>query len=78
MSGSEIAYVLVHDERDYWLIDDLEVEDMLSETSVQLPIGFSRAVENVDIIDQGASIVKVWFNNYARTLRVILNWSGAI
>lgn len=77
VSAPSIAYVLVHDEGNYWLIDDLCVEDLLAEAGGFLPEGVEPAMEILDVINQGASATQFFNNPALGTLYIILHWFGS-
>jgi len=41
VGGADIAYVIVHDSGNQWLVDYLKIRDLLAETRVSLPSDFS-------------------------------------
>ena len=54
ITGTNISYVLVHDQGNFWLVDDLIVEDLLRDTTAEfLPQDFERSVEILDTINIG-------------------------
>jgi hypothetical protein len=77
VSGLNIAYVLIHDLGNYWIIDDLEVSDLLAETRVNLPANFAASHEEIDTVNQGESKWKLFLNKIIQTMRIILGWSGS-
>jgi len=77
VSGLNIAYVLIHDLGNYWIIDDLEVNDLLAETRVNLPANFAASHEEIDTVNQGESKWKLFLNKIIQTMRIILGWSGS-
>ena len=54
VAASNIAYVIVHDTGNYWLIDDLRVSDLLRETSAFQSQDSSSVFQTLDLIDSGA------------------------
>ncbi len=77
VSGSNIAYVIVHDSGNYWLIDDLRVDDLLRETSAyQSPDGTS-IMQVLDLIDMGEVCEYEFENNQEQFLKILLNWRGS-
>jgi len=77
VSGSDIAYVLVHDTGNYWLIDDLRVRDLLRETSAFQPPDSESMFQTLDTIDMGAMSTFEFNNNRLQTLKILLNWQGS-
>ena len=77
VSGSNIAYVIVHDTGNYWLIDDLRVRDLLRETSAFQPPDSESMFQTLDIIDIGAMSTYEFTNDQQQTLKLLLNWQGS-
>ncbi len=75
--ASDMAYVLIHDTGNYWLIDDLEVKDLLSNTRANLPVNFVVGAEDLDTINQGESKLKQFLNTMNQNIIIILGWSGS-
>jgi hypothetical protein len=77
VSGENIAYILVHDTGNYWLMDDLEVGDLLRTTTPLLSEGFTPSFQTLDLIDQDETITYAYENEGANELELIVNWSGS-
>jgi len=77
VSGSSIAYVIVYDWGNYWLIDDLRVRDLLRETKAFQPPDSTTMFETLDTINQGALSTYEFFNDQLQTLKILLNWQGS-
>jgi hypothetical protein len=77
VSADSMAYVLIHDSGNYWLIDDLEVGDLLSETKVNLPTNFVASHEEIVIINQGESKWKQFINGAYQTIKILVGWGGS-
>jgi hypothetical protein len=77
VSGSNIAYVIVHDTGNYWLIDDLRVRDLLRETSAFQPPDSTSVFQTLDTINQGATSTYEFTNDQQQTLKMLLNWRGS-
>jgi hypothetical protein len=77
VSGLNIAYVLIHDSGNFWIIDDLEVGDLLAETEVSLPTDFVARLEEIDTINQVQPKWKIFVNEIWQTIRIILGWGGS-
>ncbi|NIA09524.1 MAG: CHAP domain-containing protein [Nitrospiraceae bacterium] len=77
VSASNMAYVLVHDTGNYWIIDDLEVGDLLADTKAGLPQNFSSKTETLETIDQGDSTWIQFLNKIRQRIRILLGWGGS-
>jgi len=77
VSAPNMAYVLIHDSGNYWLIDDLEVGDLLAETKVNLPANFVASYEEIATINQGESKWKQFINGAYQTVRILVGWGGS-
>ena len=77
VSGDEIAYMLIHDSGNYWLIDDLQVEDLLRTTEQMMGSSYAMGTEALDLISQGLTAVYSFMNNGSSSFQVILNWAGS-
>ncbi|MDP3297265.1 MAG: peptidoglycan DD-metalloendopeptidase family protein [Thermodesulfovibrionia bacterium] len=77
VSAPNMAYVLIHDSGNYWLIDDLEVGDLLAESRAYLPDNFTVKSEYLNTINQSQSIWKSFFNKIRQTIKIILGWGGS-
>jgi hypothetical protein len=72
-----IAYVLVHDVGNYWLIDDLCVEDLLGQAEGFMAEGTDPAMEILELIAQGVTVTHLFNNPAFGFLQVILHWFGS-
>jgi len=77
VAAPNMAYVLVHDTGNYWLIDDLEIGDLLAEAKAYLPAEFIAEYEDIDTLDQDESKWKTFFNKIYQTIKIILGWGGS-
>ena len=77
VSGDDIAYMLIHDGGNYWLIDDLQVEDLLRTTEQMMGSGYAVGAEALDLINQGLTAFYSFMNNGSSSFQVILNWAGS-
>ena len=77
VSGDKIAYVLVHDTGNYWVVDDLEVTDVLSDCLVRLPVDYSVEREEVRRIDPSHDDSSEFYNSLRKSLRCVLGWGGS-
>ncbi len=77
VAAPNMAYVLVHDTGNRWLIDDLEIGDLLAEAKAYLPAGFLSEYEDLDTLDQNQPKWKTFFNKIYQTLKIILGWGGS-
>ncbi|MEA1901386.1 MAG: phosphodiester glycosidase family protein [Thermodesulfobacteriota bacterium] len=77
VAAPNMAYVLVHDTGNYWLIDDLEIGDLLAVAKAYLPASFIAEYENLDTLDQDQSKWKAFFNEIYQTIKIILGWGGS-
>lgn len=78
ITGTKISYVLVHDEGNFWLVDDLIVEDLLRDTTAKfLPQDFERSVEILDTINIGLPQETEFTNSTPQIMKIILNWGGS-
>lgn len=77
VSGENIAYVLAHDSGNYWLVDDLVVEDLLRSTTAYLGDDFGAALEDLALIDQGEQHSYTVDVTGGVDLELILNWGGS-
>ena len=77
ISAPNMAYVLVHDSGNYWLIDDLEIGDLLADVKVYLSADFLSKYEDLDTLDQDQEKWKTFFNEIYQTIKIILGWDGS-
>lgn len=77
ISGEDIAYILVHDSGNRWLIDDLMVEDLLRTSLAYLDGGFDPGLEVLDLIQLGGNYYFPFNVEPGVDLEVILNWGGS-
>lgn len=77
VSASSIAYVIVHDTGNYWLIDDLRVSDLLRETNAFQPPDATSMFQALDTIDEDATSTFEFTNDQQQTLKILLNWQGS-
>jgi len=77
VTSPSIAYVIVHDTGNYWLIDDLRVRDLLRETNAFQPPDSTSMFQTLDTIDKGATSTYEFTNNQQQTLKILLNWQGS-
>jgi len=77
VATSNIAYVIVHDTGNYWLIDDLRVSDLLRETNAFQSQDSSSVFQTLDLIDSGASSIYEFTNSQLQSLKILLNWKGS-
>ncbi len=78
VSGDNIAYVLIHDEGNYWLIDDLVVVDLLRETAAMLPEEYGPILEDLRTINPGGTAsFALQIEEIAHDLEILLNWGGS-
>ena len=75
--ASNIAYVIVHDSGNYWLIDDLRVSDLLRETNAFQSQDSASVFQTLDLIDSGASSIYEFSNSQLQSLKILLNWKGS-
>lgn len=78
VTTSNIAYVIVHDTGNYWLIDDLRVRDLLRETNAFQSAESSNVFQTLDLINSGTSSTYHFTNDQLQTLEILLNWKGSI
>jgi hypothetical protein len=75
VTGAGIDHVLIHDEGNFWLIDNLSVVDLLQQTLLLLPENLATILEKLETINPGATnsfIVSV--NGLTNQIELILNW----
>lgn len=77
VSANNMAYVLVHDTGNYWMIDDLEVGDLLADVKSGLPSNFSSKTESLETINQSESKWKKFWNKWQQKIKLILGWGGS-
>jgi murein tripeptide amidase MpaA len=77
VTASNIAYVIVHDTGNYWLIDDLRVRDLLRETSAFQAPQSSSVFQTLDTIDSGATSTYHFTVTEQQVLNILLNWKGS-
>ena len=77
ITSSNIAYVIVHDTGNYWLIDDLRVRDLLRETSAFQSSDATSMFQTLDTTDQGMTSTYDFMNGLQQTLKILLNWQGS-
>lgn len=78
ITGTNISYVLVHDQGNRWLVDDLMVEDLLRDTTAKfLPQDFERVIEILDTINIGLPQQTDFANSTPQIMKIILNWGGS-
>jgi hypothetical protein len=77
VSAPDMAYVLVHDSGNYWIIDDLEVSDLLAATKTYLPYNFTAKSEILKTFNQGESTWQKFYNIKKQSSEIILEWGGS-
>lgn len=77
VSAPNMSYVTVHDSGNYWLIDNLEVSDLLANTKSSLPGKYAKALEVSDTYNTGQSKQYVMNNTTLQSLYVVLSWAGS-
>ncbi len=77
VTASSIAYVIVHDTGNYWLIDDLRVRDLLRETNAFQSPTSTNVFQTLETIDMGASSTYQFTNDQMQSLNILLNWKGS-
>jgi hypothetical protein len=77
VSSSSIAYVIVHDTGNYWLIDDLRVRDLLRETNAFQPPDSTNVFQTLDTIGEGDVFTYEFTNSQQQILKILLNWQGS-
>jgi murein tripeptide amidase MpaA len=77
VTASNIAYVIVHDTGNYWLIDDLRVRDLLRETNAFQSPTSTNVFQTLETIDMGASSMFQFTNDQTQSLNILLNWQGS-
>lgn len=77
VKGNNLAYVLVHDSGNYWVADDLEVGDLLSQTKADVPSQYNSIIETLETIKLNTSTWKTLINKLRQYIRVILGWPGS-
>jgi hypothetical protein len=77
VTASNIAYVIVHDTGNYWLIDDLRVRDLLRETNAFQSPTSTNVFQTLETIDMGASSMYQFTNDQPQSLNILLNWKGS-
>ena len=77
VTASDIAYVIVHDTGNYWLIDDLRVRDLLRETNAFQSQDSTNVFQTLDTLDGEASATYEFTNNQKQILKILLNWKGS-
>ncbi len=78
VTGANIHHILVHDSGNFWLVDDLIVEDLLRDTAAKyLPSDFERALEILNTINIGSPVQTPFINSAIQLLKIILNWGGS-
>lgn len=77
VSADSMAYVLIHDSGNYWLIDDLEVEDIIAETQSNMAGKYSRVIETTESYNTGETKFFEFTNTTSQELNIVLNWAGS-
>lgn len=77
VTASNIAYVIVHDTGNYWLIDDLRVSDLLRQTNAFQSPDSTSMFQTLDTIDQSATSTYEFTNDQQQTLKILVNWQGS-
>ncbi|MEW5922904.1 MAG: T9SS type A sorting domain-containing protein [Candidatus Zixiibacteriota bacterium] len=78
VSGENISYVLVHDQGNYWIVDDLVVVDLLRESAGMLPEDYTTLLELLESIDPGVvQSFRFQVTEMAQELEIIMNWGGS-
>ncbi len=72
-----INHVIVHDMGNYWLIDDLEVQDLLGDAYEYFPGKFARPLQATNLYSQGETKTFELVNGSDRVLIVRLQWPGS-
>lgn len=77
VSAEKMSYILVHDSGNYWIVDDLEVEDILAESIIAIPGKFSRNVEVTDTYNTGDTKTINFQNPISQDLNIVFSWAGS-
>jgi len=77
VSGSNIAYVIVYDTGNYWLIDDLRVKDLLRETNAFQSPDSSSVAQTLETINEGETSEYEFYNDQLQILKILVNWAGS-
>lgn len=72
-----IDHVIVHDRGNFWLIDDLEVQDLLGDALEYFPGKFARPLQTTNLYSQGETKTFELINGNDRVLIVRLQWPGS-
>ena len=75
--GSNIAFVLAHDEGNYWVADDFEVSDLLADALSHLPAGSGAESEYLELIDYLGTYSAIIANSTTQAIDIILDWGGS-
>ena len=73
----DIAYVIVHDTGNFWLIDDLFVTDALAAAQARVPGKYARDLEVVDSYAEGDSNSYAFVNENEQFLNIVIEWPGS-
>jgi len=73
----DIAYVLVHDTGNFWIIDDLFVTDALAAAQARVPGKYARELEVVDSYAEGDSNSYAFVNENEQFLNIVIEWPGS-
>jgi hypothetical protein len=77
VEAPSISYVIVHDTGNYWLIDDLRVQDLLRDTMAFRPPDSTTLFNTLDTINMGGTSTYDFFNDIPQTIKLFLNWGGS-
>jgi hypothetical protein len=77
VSGDNIAYALVHDAGNYWVVDDFEVSDLLASARSNLPAAYNSYFENIFMVGFEGAFETAIANSTVQMLSIILDWPGS-
>lgn len=76
VSGEHIAYVLIHDSGNFWVADDIIVNDLLAHAGKNLS-NYILTNEHLNTVNQGQTTIITLNNNARQDSRCILDWGGS-
>ena len=77
VNGDNIAYVLVHDGGNYWVADDIEIDDLLAKAMSYLGEFISSALTLFETINLNQTTPTQVINTQSQDVSIILAWAGS-
>lgn len=76
-SESGIKALRIRDSGNTYTLDDLTINNVLTDTYIKVPNTFQTQYQDLDLIDQIETKWKDFYNDSIQTLQLLLNWGGS-